>query len=106
MAMQLDKKVRIERRAETQDEAGQTHERWAPVATVWASIRPVSSRHFFAASGERSHITHEIMLRHGIPIRSNDRIVYDGRVFDIVIPMNVDEKNRYIKAMSVENAGI
>lgn len=103
--MNLNKLVKLQRRAETQDEAGQVRETWHTIAEVWASVRPIVGREYFAASGERAEITHEIMIRYGVDVRSKDRLEFDGRHFDVIAPMNLDENNRYYKLMGRENAG-
>ena len=102
--MQLNHLVTVERRGNAQDEAGQARESWYSQGQAWASIRPISGREFFAASGERAEITHSMILRHGTPLQPRDRITYNGRVFDVISVMNVDERNRYLKAMATENA--
>lgn len=102
----LDKIITLERRGNEQDATGQKRESWKAFGRAWARIRPVSSRAFFAASGERAEVTHEIVLRFslGQELKAGDRIIHKGRVFDVIAPFNIDERNRYLRAMSVEHA--
>jgi len=100
----LDKLITIEKRGEAQDSTGQPKETWTRQAPVWASIRPVSGREYYNASGPRAEITHEIVLRHNPKIAPRDRIVFEGRIFDVISPLNVSEQNRYTKLMSIEHA--
>jgi SPP1 family predicted phage head-tail adaptor len=102
MAMNLNTRVTIQRRGTTQDTAGQTVETWSDTGTVWGSIRPISGREYFAASGERAEVTHEIMLRYGITVAPRDRVKHGTRLFDIKSVLNVDEMSRYLKLMCVE----
>lgn len=104
--MNLNKLVHIQRRGHLQDTTGQTRETWQDQAEVWASIRPVSGREYYAASGERGEVTHEILLRFGVTLAPKDRITFDGRVFDIVSVFNLNERDRYLKAMGKEDANI
>lgn len=107
MARQLDKLVEIQRRSTAQDSAGQQQDVWTKVGTAWASIRPVSTREQRVASGPRADVTHEIVVRHGPEIRSEDRLVHGtpSRIFDVKgPPANIDEHNRYLKLMGVEHA--
>ena len=103
--MNLNKMITIERRGQSQDATGQLKETWTKTADVWASIRPTSARDFYASSGARAEISHEIIIRHGPIVRPQDRILYNGRVFEVVAPMNIEERDRYIKMMSIERAG-
>lgn len=102
--MNLNKMVTIQKRGQTQDSAGQRRDTWQKVADVWASVRPVSGRNFFAASGERADVSHEIILRHGPTVKAGDRIMLGARTFEVVRPFNVDERDRYLKLMATENA--
>lgn len=103
--MQLDKLVKIERRAHTQDAAGQVRDTWQLVAEVWASIRPLAGSDYYSASGARAEVTHEIILRYGPSLLPKDRISYQGRHFEVLSPMNMSERNRYLRVRSKENVG-
>lgn len=104
--MNLDKQITIERRAHTQGEAGQVRETWREVEQVWASIRPLSGREYYASSGPRAEVTHEILMRFGADVLPKDRILYEGRVFEVMSNINVGERNRYLKITSHENADL
>lgn len=97
-------RVTIQQQSQAQDSHGQETEVWADVETVWASVRPVSGREFFAASGERSDITHEILLRYEPTLTPRHRIVYDGRIFDVVAVLNSDERDRFLDVKAIEHA--
>ena len=104
--MNLNKLVKIRRRTTTQDAAGQVRETWQTIGEVWASLRPLSGREYYSASGERSEITHEIIIRYGLEVLSKDRLEVDGRAFDVVTPINIGEQNRYYKLIGKENGGV
>jgi SPP1 family predicted phage head-tail adaptor len=98
-----DKKVQIQRQGSTQDAAGQLSDMWTTQATVWASIKPVSGREYFNASGERAEVTHTIGILYGPTVAPRDRIVYGSRMFDIKSVINVDERNRELLLMCTEH---
>jgi SPP1 family predicted phage head-tail adaptor len=104
--MQLNKQVTVQRRAHTQDAAGQVRETWRDLSDVWASIRPLGGREFYAASGQRAEITHEIVMRYGVDILPQDRIEADGRIFEVITPINVGERDRYLRVTSKERADV
>jgi SPP1 family predicted phage head-tail adaptor len=101
--MNLDKKVSIERIGSAQDSTGQLVETWTETSTPWASIRPISGREYFNASGEKAEVTHEIVLRHGVTVAPRDRVVYSTRTFNIRSVLNLEERDRYLKLMCVEH---
>lgn len=100
--MARDKLVSVQRRGTAQDSAGQVIETWTEVSTEWASIEPVSSREFFAASGERAEVTHKIGIHYGVTVLPRDQIVYGDRTFDVKGSMNVEERNRELLLMCSE----
>ena len=102
--MQLNHMIEIQRRGQARDTVGQLKETWKNAGRVWASIRPVSGREYFSASGERAEITHSIILRHGVTVAPRDRIKLGTRTFNVVSVLNTGERNRYLKLMSVEDA--
>lgn len=95
-------RVTIQSQSTAQDGHGQPVDTWTDVQSVWASIRPISSKEYYAASGERGEITHEIKIRFGATVSSEDRIVYGTRVFDIMPPFDVDERNRFLVVRAIE----
>ena len=103
MNMQLSNKIRLERRASAQDKAGQNQEVWGLLAEVWAAVRTVRGREFYAASGQRAEITHEIVIRYYLDLSPKDRVVMGVRVFSIQSVIHIQERNRYTKIMAVEH---
>ena len=85
--MQIGKlrhRVRIERPATTQDPAtGEMVPGWALVATVWASVEPLSAREFIAAQSGQSEVTARVMMRHRDVITPDMRLVHRGQVYNI-----------------------
>ncbi len=98
--------VSIQRRDAGVGATGQPVDSWSEIATEWASIEPASGREYFATSGERSDVTHEIRLRVGGPaFAPADRVVCGSRVFDVQSVLNDYEANRFLVLMVVERIG-
>jgi SPP1 family predicted phage head-tail adaptor len=69
---------------------------WENVMTTRAGIFPISGRDIFEAMRTDSEITHKIFVRYdpNFKINSSMRILFDGRIFDIISPpINFQEKN-------------
>lgn len=85
--MQIGKlrhRVRIERPDTTQDlDTGEMVPGWALVATVWASVEPLSAREFIAAQAGQSEVTARVMMRHRDGITPDMRLVHRGKNYDI-----------------------
>lgn len=57
---------------------------WKPVRTFWAAIDPVSGREFYEADQSQSQVTHKIRCRYFPGLMTEQRLVYQGRIFEIV----------------------
>ena len=79
----LDQRVTLERFTSEQDNTGQMLEAWAPLASVWASLEPQAGREFIAAGAAQSELTTKIRIRHRPGITSSDRVIHDGKTYNI-----------------------
>lgn len=98
----LNKRLTIQQRAPGQDASGQPTLNWVDVVTVWAGIRPLSSRELIAAQASQSEISHEITIRYRSDVTAAMRGVYKGRYFNFGMPRNMDESNRELVIPATE----
>lgn len=89
----LRKRVTLEARSASQGTAGQPAGTWAPVATVWASIEPLSGREMLAAEAAQSEVSHRVTLRYRAAITAAMRVNYGGRYFNIRAVRNINERD-------------
>lgn len=87
-AGRLDRRVTIEQPTSSVDSWGQPVEGWAAVASVWANIKPVSTREKMRAGALESEITHTVMVRwreaFAAPAAVDSwRITYGSRAFRV-----------------------
>lgn len=97
----LDKRVSIYRPPTTRDDYGHQSGAWEPVATVWANVRPIGGRERLRAGQYDATLTHTVAVRYNpalLPPRTavTWRLLYLGRLFNIVAAMDVDESHEYI----------
>ncbi|SDF69755.1 phage head-tail adaptor, putative, SPP1 family [Onishia taeanensis] len=80
----LRHRVTIERPMRTQDPTtGEMVSGWSAVATVWASIDPLSAREFIAAQAGQSEISARIIIRHREGLDASMRVVQGTRIYNI-----------------------
>lgn len=89
----LRQRITFQKLEQTKDEFGEMLGEWSDFKTVWAEVKPVSGRQFFAAKQINSEISHNIYIRYNADLLPNMRIKYKDRVFDILYLMNVNESN-------------
>lgn len=78
---------------------------FSKIGSAWASIEPLAGREYWAAAQMQSEITHEIKMRYpGFRVTAQHRIVFGDRVFDIVVPRNIGERNIELVLLCKERA--
>ncbi|SEB40714.1 phage head closure protein [Terriglobus roseus] len=80
----LNRRITIQSQATTQDAYGQQVNTWDDLLTCWASIKAVTSKEVYAASGYTSQVSHKITIRYPtVAISSKMRVLYETRLFHI-----------------------
>ena len=95
----FDQRVTLERFTSEQDNTGQMLEAWAPLASVWAAVEPQAGREFVAAGAQQSELTTKIRIRHRPGITSADRVIHDGKVFNITSVVDYRSQKRELVLM-------
>jgi len=75
---------------------------WQDVCTVWAEIRALRGREYFAAQQTIAESSHEITIRYRKGIKPTMRAVHDDRIFDIQAVLDKDGKMRYLSLVCKE----
>lgn len=98
----LNKRIKIQSKASEKNEFGEFEDSWEDVKEVWAEVKPVTGRSFFAAQQINSEITHQVVIRYIGNIKPSMRVLYGTREFEILYCMNFDEANEAIQLMCKE----
>jgi SPP1 family predicted phage head-tail adaptor len=75
---------------------------WAPLATVYAGVEPITGREYFGAQQVQAEITHRVVMRYTAGVTAKHRVRFGARVFDIRAAINRDERNRELELLCVE----
>lgn len=98
----LRHRITLQEYIATRDSFGAEVEAWVDIGTVWASIEPLSGREFFAAQQVNAEVSTKITLRYRTGIKPEMRVLFAGRVFEIVSVINLEEKNIQLVLMCEE----
>jgi SPP1 family predicted phage head-tail adaptor len=79
----MDRRVVIQKRTLLQSASGEYTEVFTDAATVWAEVKELRGGEFFAARQENAEITTRFYIRWRADVTVLDRIVYDGKFYDI-----------------------
>lgn len=82
-AGKLRRRASLQRKQVTQDSFGAEIASWAEIAAVWVAIEPLQGREFWNSQAEQSELTTRIRIRYRDDVRTDDRIVWSGRTYDI-----------------------
>ncbi|MGL5328164.1 MAG: phage head closure protein [Peptostreptococcaceae bacterium] len=99
----LKHKITIQEKTKEKNGYGELKEIWTNVYTDRrVEIKPVTGKSFWSAQQINSEITHQVITRYADRIKPSMRIVFKGRVFEILYVMNFNEAEKYLQIMCKE----
>lgn len=100
----LRHRVTLQERSTATDSFGQPIETWSDVGTYWAAVKPLRGREGEAIRQVKAEATHRVVLRAVAPVTTAMRLVFDGRVLDIIEALDVDERGRELNLVCIERS--
>jgi SPP1 family predicted phage head-tail adaptor len=93
----LNKRVTIQRKSDAQDSfgqpgAGQAGGDWVDVATVWAGIKDMTGRQYFASQAAQNPVQTEISIRFREGIVPSMRVLHGSDAYDIEAVLGQDRR--------------
>ena len=95
-------RVELKSLSSTRGSAGTQTNTYATYATVWASVNPLRGLELINAQQVHMEITHKITIRYNSSLIATDRILFDGRTFEIASIIDPYERNVYLELMCKE----
>lgn len=89
-------RVTIQSEAAVMDGQGGRSTAWSDVATVWASVEPVTGKEFYAWGRVLGESTYLVRMRYRPGIRPKMRLRYGARSFDINSVIDEHEEHRFL----------
>jgi SPP1 family predicted phage head-tail adaptor len=89
---QLNRRLTLEAPAESADGSGGVTRSYDAVATLWASVEPVSGRASVSADALGANITHRIQIRYSADITLRHRFRDGETIFRIVALRERDKR--------------
>jgi len=83
----LKHRVTLQNPTKTRSASGSASLGWGTVATVWACVRGMSGRDVIMAAQAQALVTHKVTIRYRNDVNSQTRLLYDGRVFEVVVAL-------------------
>lgn len=79
----LRHQIVIERRVLTDDGIGGTTAAWSTYATVWAQVKQLGGAEVVRSQKTTATERLDITIRYRDDLRANDRVLHDGKVYNI-----------------------
>lgn len=103
----LRKRLTFQTKDAAQDALGEPVNTWTTIFTCWGEIIPLTGRELIAAASIQSEVSHTVMVRYRTELATPKsvaamRILYKTRIFNIMAPMNEDERDRVVSLMVSE----
>lgn len=89
----FDKVIEFQVESEVQDEQGYPVPGWVTVKKAGAMIKTMQGREYIQAATTNNEGTSRFIIRYTIGLHENMRVIYKGRIFDILSIVNDNEEN-------------
>lgn len=108
LAQRLRHRISLQTAHDVHDDAGGVTRSWEEVGMLWAEILPVSSGRGERVFAEQltAGITHRITIRYRSGVTAAQRIVYQGRSFNIRSVVNVGEAGVILEIQAEEGVAV
>ena len=103
-AGELKKRITIEQPTGTADALGEPVQTWATWAVLWAALQPLVGTERLQAAQVNANADVKVTIRYylGLIPTVKMRIRYGTRMFQIVSVQNIDEHNREVDLLTIE----
>ena len=101
----LRHRVTLQSPAGSRDSVGERTTTWTDVATVWASVSPLTARELIAAGQPMGEVSHRVRMRHAAVIAALDsswRVKFGERCLVVQGVRNIDERGREFELLCSE----
>lgn len=83
-AGRLNQRIAIEQKSVTRAGNGEEVVSWIPLDTVWAEVRQLRGKEFFAAAQMQGAMDHQVLIRYRTDVTRDMRLKWGAQSLDIV----------------------
>lgn len=99
----LRNRIIIQTTTESQSTSGYNVNTWSTFATVWASIEPLNGKEYFDSQQVNAEENTRFRIRYLQNITTKMRVSWNSRIYDIRSIININEINKEMVLMAVED---
>ena len=101
-AGKLRHRVSLQELARNQSVTGEMIPSYAPYATVWASVEPLTGRELEFAQQITAETNYRVTIRYNSKVDVEHRVVFGDNTFEVTSVVNPDERNEQLFLMCKE----
>ena len=98
----LRNKIEIQRRAKVPDGGGGFTLSWVKVFSTYAEIKPMTGSEGLVGMQLQAQVSHDIIIRYRAGVTAANRVLFEGRPFNIVSVINVEERKKWLQLRCME----
>lgn len=98
----LRNRINIQSRVSGVDAFGEESQAWTTIATVWASVEPLSGRELLSSQQIQGETTHRIRMRYLSGVTVGSRVLFNLRPFDVRSVINKNESGAFLELLCTE----
>lgn len=98
----LRHRVTIQAQTSSEDSIGQPIKTWHDVGTYWAAVIPLRGREAEQARQIKAEATHKVVLRGIGRVTPEMRLLFKGRILDVIEALDREERGRELNLLCVE----
>lgn len=100
----LTDRVQLRRRDTVAEAEGGHSMVFVPLATVWARVRALSARSSVLADAQAVAASHSVVMRFRTDLKPKDRLIFRGRVLDVLAAEDMNGRRAYLRCLCAETA--
>lgn len=91
----LRNQVEVQRVSYSDDGMGGSTKTWNKVQDAWMRLKPLSGNERMQAMRLEATISHRAHSRADVDVKTEDRIVFDSRVFNVKAVLDLEERGKF-----------
>ena len=93
---EMRERVTVQVPTRSANSMGETTLAWGDSTTVWASVNGVSAREALEYGQQSVTVTHRVRMRYIATLTQQDRLVWRGRILDIVSLLEYANRSEHV----------
>ncbi|NNG67340.1 phage head closure protein [Caldanaerobacter subterraneus] len=100
----LRNRITLQKKVDLTDPDGFTTQQWQDIATVWAAAENLHGREYWEAAAIQAENTVKFTIRYRPDVDQTMRILFKGKVYNILSVDNIKYRNEFIEIKARELA--